>query len=86
MLDYVSPDTDDPKATVTDKPSKQAPLGSVQSQVWANKVWHFPLAWQVTVFLGLNSFMTYILIAWLPNILVEAGHTPAYAGVLHGWL
>ena len=51
-----------------------------------SKVWHFPLAWQVTIFLGLNSFMTYILIGWLPNILVEAGHTPEYAGVLHGWL
>tara|TARA_R110001606_G_scaffold270104_1_gene418586 strand:- start:255 stop:1187 length:933 start_codon:yes stop_codon:yes gene_type:complete len=52
----------------------------------ASKVWHFPLAWQVTLFLGLNSFMTYILIGWLPNILVESGHTPEYAGVLHGWL
>lgn len=52
----------------------------------ASKVWHFSLAWQVTLFLGLNSFMTYVLIGWLPNILVEAGYTRIYAGVLHGWL
>ena len=51
-----------------------------------NKVWHFSLAWQVTIFLGLNSFMTYVLIGWLPNILVDAGYSQVYAGVLHGWL
>lgn len=91
MLEYASPVTDDCKATVTDKDSRQSPLAGVPSQVLANsvssnKVWHFPLAWQVTIFLGLNSFMTYILIGWLPNILVDGGHSPAYAGVLHGWL
>ena len=51
-----------------------------------SRVWHFSLAWQVTIFLGLNSFMTYVLIGWLPNILVEAGYSQVYAGVLHGWL
>jgi CP family cyanate transporter-like MFS transporter len=51
-----------------------------------NKVWHFALAWQVTIFLGLNSFMTYVLIGWLPNVLIAAGYSQVYAGVLHGWL
>ncbi|ABG40428.1 major facilitator superfamily MFS_1 [Paraglaciecola sp. T6c] len=51
-----------------------------------SRVWHFSLAWQVTIYLGLNSFMTYVLIGWLPNILVEAGYSQVYAGVLHGWL
>lgn len=51
-----------------------------------SKVWHFALAWQVTIFLGLNSFMTYVLIGWLPNVLVAAGYSQVYAGVLHGWL
>ena len=51
-----------------------------------SKVWHFALAWQVTIFLGLNSFMTYVLIGWLPNVLVAAGYSQVYAGLLHGWL
>ena len=36
-----------------------------------SKVWRFALAWQVTIFLGLNSFMTYVLIGWLPLSLIH---------------
>ena len=48
------------------------------------KIWHHALAWHITLCLGLNSFFTYIMIAWLPNILIEGGHNPEQAGVLHG--
>lgn len=44
------------------------------------------LAWQVTLFLGLNSTIYYIAIGWLPTILIEAGMSPAKAGSLHGVL
>ena len=48
------------------------------------KIWHHPIAWHVTLCLGLNSFFTYVMIAWLPNILMEGGHNAQQAGVLHG--
>ncbi|MCP3656814.1 MAG: CynX/NimT family MFS transporter [Herbaspirillum sp.] len=50
------------------------------------KVWQSPLAWQVTLFLGLNSTIYYVAIGWLPTILVDTGMTPARAGSLHGIL
>lgn len=47
-------------------------------------VWRHPLAWQVTFFMGLNSFVYYIFISWLPAILQHAGYTPERAGEIHG--
>ena len=48
------------------------------------KIWHHGLAWHVTLLLGFNSFFTYVMIAWLPSILIEGGHNAQQAGVLHG--
>ncbi|SDV46314.1 CynX/NimT family MFS transporter [Chitinasiproducens palmae] len=50
------------------------------------KVWHSPLAWQVTLFLGLNSTIYYVAIGWLPTMLIDAGLSPSEAGSLHGVL
>lgn len=50
------------------------------------KVWSSALAWQVTLFLGLNSAIYYVAIAWLPTILQDAGLSAAHAGSLHGLL
>ncbi|MGC5772686.1 CynX/NimT family MFS transporter [Paenibacillus pabuli] len=36
-------------------------------------VWRSPLAWQVTLFMGIQSMVFYVLIAWLPEILKEQG-------------
>ncbi len=41
-----------------------------------------PLAWQVTAFMGLQSLLFYITLAWLPDVLVERGMTDARAGVM----
>lgn len=48
------------------------------------RIWHSALAWQVTGFLGLTSLTFYIVVGWLPSILVEAGYPAATAGSLHG--
>ncbi|NDJ57253.1 CynX/NimT family MFS transporter [Enterobacteriaceae bacterium 4M9] len=48
------------------------------------KLWRSPLAWQVTLFLGLNSLVYYVVIGWLPAILVSHGMSAAQAGSLHG--
>jgi CP family cyanate transporter-like MFS transporter len=42
------------------------------------------LAWQVTLFMGLNSFIYYVMIGWLPSVLASSGHSAAEAGSLHG--
>ncbi len=48
------------------------------------KVWRSPLAWQVTLFFGVNSAVYYAVATWLPSILADAGFTQAMAGTLHG--
>ena len=40
------------------------------------------LAWQVTIFFGLQSLSFYAVLAWLPSIYREYGYSPAEAGFL----
>lgn len=54
------------------------------SNATQNRVWHSSLAWQITLLLGFNSFFTYIMLGWLPSILVEGGHSAQHAGALQG--
>lgn len=49
-------------------------------------IWCSPLAWQVTLFLGLNPLIYYVIIGWLPTILISHGYSEAQAGSLHGLL
>jgi CP family cyanate transporter-like MFS transporter len=41
-----------------------------------------PLAWQITVFFGLQSLSFYAILAWLPSMYRDFGATPAVAGFL----
>ena len=50
------------------------------------RLWRSALAWQVTLFLGINSFVFYAMVSWLPAILQDAGYTAERAGSLHGLL
>ncbi len=38
------------------------------------------LAWQVALFMGLQSFTFYVVLAWLPEILIDRGLSTEYAG------
>ncbi|WP_110457282.1 MFS transporter [Shewanella algidipiscicola] len=49
-------------------------------------VWRSSAAWHITLFLALNSFLMYILISWLPSILIDSGFSHEQAGVIHGVL
>ncbi|HEV8686301.1 MAG TPA: MFS transporter [Gaiellaceae bacterium] len=40
-----------------------------------------PLAWQVTLFMGLQSLVFYTGLAWLPSILRDEGYNPEAAGL-----
>lgn len=44
-------------------------------------IWRSPLAWAVTSFMGLQSLHYYTVTAWLPEIFVSRGVSPADAGV-----
>lgn len=52
----------------------------------SRRLWRSWLAWQVTLFLGINSLIYYIVIGWLPSILIAHGFSEAQAGSVHGIL
>lgn len=49
-------------------------------------VWKSPLAWQVTLFMGLNAMPFYVAVGFLPTILIDNGISAAQAGSVHGTL
>lgn len=59
---------------------------SVSGALHSRAIWRSALAWQVTLFLGINSLIYYIIIGWLPSILLTQGFSEAQAGSLHGLL
>ncbi|HEC60040.1 hypothetical protein LCGC14_0786320 [marine sediment metagenome] len=60
------------------------PANNSQKIAASKPVWRYLLAWQISLLLGLNSFLNYIIITWLPSILTDSGHTAVQAGVYHG--
>ncbi|MEU9096649.1 MFS transporter [Streptomyces sp. NPDC048361] len=64
-----------------------APNGSASGSAPASaaavkSVWRSALAWQVTLFMGLQSLWSYVLIAWMPTILTDHGMSRSTAGVI----
>ena len=49
-------------------------------------IWRSAMAWQVTVFLGLDCFLYYVGVSWLPAILHDAQFSQEQAGSMHGVL
>jgi CP family cyanate transporter-like MFS transporter len=47
-----------------------------------NQVWRSPLAWQIATFMGFQSFLFYVTISWLPEILQSHGMSIGTAGWL----
>src|SRR5690625_187421 len=45
-------------------------------------IWKVPLAWQVALFMGLQSLIFYTMISWLPEILIFYGMNKASAGFM----
>ena len=43
-------------------------------------LWRSPLAWMITVFMGVQSLFFYVLIAWLPEIMTSRGLSEDSAG------
>lgn len=53
---------------------------SIPSPSSGTKLWKSFLAWQVTMFMGFQSFAFYVSIAWLPEILHDKGMSVSLAG------
>ncbi|UQZ36019.1 MFS transporter [Paenibacillus sp. PK3_47] len=56
------------------------PAGDAGGARSAGKMWRSPLAWQVTLFMGLQSLLYYVLISWFSVILGERGMSSSHAG------
>ncbi|RFS78816.1 MFS transporter [Leclercia adecarboxylata] len=67
---------------------RQRPAGSLSGSraLQSRGIWRSTLAWQVTMFLGINSLIYYVIIGWLPAILQSHGYSETEAGSLHGLL
>ena len=56
-------------------------VATVQKQVGKNiNIWKSTLAWQVALFMGLQSLVFYSMVAWLPYILINQGMSSNKAG------
>jgi MFS transporter, CP family, cyanate transporter len=53
---------------------------SAQTSQRVSGLWRSPLAWQVTLFMGLQSLAYYVTLTWLPEILREDGMDATRAG------
>ncbi len=47
-----------------------------------HRIWRSSVAWQIAFFLGLQSFLFYVTVAWLPAILIDKGVGIGTAGWL----
>jgi MFS transporter, CP family, cyanate transporter len=57
---------------------RPAPVGRAR----VGGLWRDALAWQVTVYMGLQSLGYFAITAWLPTLLVSRGYDPVVAGWL----
>lgn len=46
----------------------------------SKEMWQSPLAWQIAIFMGFQSFLFYVTISWLPEILQSHGLSMGTAG------
>lgn len=65
------------------KAANAVPKAAVRARQVKTHLWRNPLAWQVTLFMGFQSFLFYSTVSWLPQIVAKAGVSATEAG---GWL
>lgn len=53
-----------------------------RSHTSGHSVWKSPLAWKITFFMGMQSMIFYVSIAWLPDILQEQGLSRIQSGYM----
>lgn len=63
-----------------DRPGTTAPAATTKGR----SLLRSKLAWTVTLFFGTQSFLAYVVMGWLPEVLIENGTTETRAGLLLG--
>lgn len=48
-------------------------------------VWRSSLAWGLVFMFGMTSLITYAIFTWLPLLMVDAGASPEFGGVMLAW-
>lgn len=56
------------------------PEKSSSTTVTNNHMWKSPLAWSITIYMGTQSMIFYVMVSWLPEILNDTGYTSDAAG------
>lgn len=62
------------------KKSKQPHPKAHTSKKGSTGIWKSPLAWQIALYMGFQSFLFYVSISWIAEILIDFGLTQAAAG------
>ncbi|MFJ9951462.1 CynX/NimT family MFS transporter [Kitasatospora sp. NPDC091207] len=72
-----------PRATSGEQP-RRVPAAGVPAAGRAaeSSLWRSPLAWQISLFMGISSLLVYTLVAWMPTILADHGMDRGEAGLV----
>lgn len=62
------------------KTSRVSSGTATNNTVARRSLWGSPLAWMITIFMGMQSLFFYVLIAWLPEIMTSRGLSEDNAG------
>ena len=52
--------------SIKEPPTKDEPIVETE-MITESDLWKSPIAWQVTLFMGLQSFVFYVVVSWLPK-------------------
>ncbi|MBE2893747.1 MFS transporter [Pasteurellaceae bacterium NCTC 11878] len=50
------------------------------TQPWHGNIWTSPLAWKISIYMGLQSMMFYTMANWLPSLIAARGFSSVEAG------
>ena len=64
------------------RPKKQKTHKSKGKRTDNSKIWKSALSWQISLFMGFQSFLFYTTISWLPEILQDYGASVSLSGSL----
>ncbi|MFB8377745.1 CynX/NimT family MFS transporter [Paenibacillus taichungensis] len=60
--------------------SRGSAIAATSGVLKRRSLWRSPLAWMVTIFMGMQSLLFYVLVAWLPEIMTSRGLSEDSAG------
>lgn len=76
----INGETADRKVSSVELSADMDETAAQKPSIKKNNVWKSSLAWQVTIYMGLQSMVFYCMVAWLPNILIQQGMGSGAAG------